>query len=66
MLRNRSAIVGLAAGLALLVAGCAKTNRIQEPWTDADAATKQKWESPRSPEQLDRLRNRLVTNQSDH
>lgn len=35
------------------------------PRTDADNGTKQAWQSERTPQELDQLRNRLMTSQTD-
>jgi len=58
---KRLAVVLVVAVLA----GCAK-GYIQEPWTGGPGEqAKEKWESPRTPQQLDQLRNRLMTSQTD-
>lgn len=50
---------------AAVLAGCAK-GYIQEPWTGGPGEqAKEKWDSPRTPQQLDQLRNRLMTSQTD-
>ncbi len=49
----------LAAGVAVLT-GCGAP-----PRTDADNGAKQAWQSERTPQELDQLRNRLMTSQTD-
>lgn len=49
--------------IATLTIGCGKT---QDSSKGADAAEKQAWIQPTSPEQADQLRQRLITGQADH
>ena len=52
-----------AVFVATLAGGC---GGVQDPKTGADAAAKQAWMQPTSPEQADQLRHRLIIGQADH
>ncbi len=49
----------LAAGVVVLT-GCGVT-----PRTDAESGAKKAWQSERTPQELNQLRNRLMTSQTD-
>lgn len=55
----------LLAAVALTAASC-RSEHVQEPWMGgAGEKAKQAWVSPPTPQQLDQLRNRLATSQTD-
>lgn len=65
---NGISLAGLlvVAVLAAAETGCAKRSYIGEPWMGGSGEqVKEKWESPRTPQQLEQLRNRMMTSQTD-
>lgn len=57
---------GLLLALVMLTAASCRSEHVQEPWMGgAGEKAKQAWVSAPTPQQLDQLRNRLATSQTD-